>query len=505
MVMLCMNLVVGSSVQVIKLKKEPSYKAIHDAFDYQRRATDAIKDLDYAAIFHEQGLGKSKIAIDLILSWLSSKKLDTVLIVTKKSLITNWVGEISTHSYLNPKILTGNAVQYGNILLSPARVIICHYELVKKIESSLKMFCETRDVGVFLDESQKIKTPTSSLANAFFRISSFFKKRVIITGTPIANRPYDIWSQIYFLDRGESLGEDFKEFKREYNLCNDMSDDSEAQDAFVLSLQRIFPKISKFIIRETKDGCSVALPSKRYFYITSTWEARQWDLYNDIKNDFKTYVQKDNEIIEEFAKEIIKRILRMQQICSLPSLVDDSYAFRPGKLDDLDELIEEIELRNEKVIIWTQFAGTADYISKYLQNKNAKKVTGKLSIDQRNNNIAAFKNDADVLCLVATYGAAKEGLTLTVANNAIFFDRSLSLDDYVQSQDRIHRISQTKECNLYILELENSIELWVDSLINAKLCSASLALRDIDIETYDKCMSFDFGRELKIALGVEND
>ncbi len=492
-------------MQVIKLKNEPSYKAIHEAFDYQRRAADAIKDLEYAAIFHEQGLGKSKIAIDLALSWIGTEKLDSVLIVTKKSLVANWVEELSIHSHVKPKILTGNTSHDGIILLSPVRFIICHYELVKKFESSLKMFCETRDVGVFLDESQKIKTPTSSLTSAFLRISSYFKRRVIITGTPIANRPYDIWSQIYFLDNGESLGGNFKDFKREYDLCNDMSDDYEAQKSFVQSLQKVFPSISKFIVRETKDGCSLELPKKKYFYIASTYEPRQWDLYNDIKDDFKTYVQKENEIIEESAEGILKRILRLQQICSLPTLVDDSYGLRPGKLDDLDELIDEIESRREKVIIWTQFTGTADYLCKYLQSKGAKKVTGKLPIDIRNKNIAAFKQDADIMCLVATYGAAKEGLTLTVANNAIFFDRSLSLDDYVQSQDRIHRISQTKDCNLYILEIENSIERWVDNLINAKMCSASLALRDISLETYNQCMSFDFGNELKIALGVEND
>ena len=58
-----------------------------DAFAYQRDAFDAIKDLDYAAIFHEQGLGKTKIAIDLLLYWLQECDIDTVLIVTKKQLV----------------------------------------------------------------------------------------------------------------------------------------------------------------------------------------------------------------------------------------------------------------------------------------------------------------------------------------------------------------------------------------------------------------------------------
>lgn len=491
-------------MQAIRLKNEPSYKAIHDAFDYQRRALSFVKELEYAAIFHEQGLGKTKIAIDLSLAWISEKQLDTILIVTKKSLIANWINEFKVHSHINPKVLTGNKAADGNVLLSPARIIVCHYELFKRFESSIKLFCETRDVGIFLDESHKIKNPTSALTNVFFRLSRFFKKRIIVTGTPIANRPYDIWSQIYFLDMGGSLGDDFHKFKSENELTNDLCKNNEQQNEFADSLNRIFPKISNFTIRETKAGCSVGLPQKNFIQVFSSWESRQWDLYNDIKNDFRTYVQKEGQILNETAEGVLKRILRLQQICSMPSLIDDSYKSKPGKLSDLDEIMDEITTRNEKVIVWTQFTGVADLLTKYLNEYGAKKITGKMTIDNRNKNINLFLTNKSIRCLVATYGAAKEGLTLTVANNAIFFDRSLRLDDYIQSQDRIHRISQTKSCNFYILEMEDSIELWVRSLLNAKMCSASFALKDIDRHAFQECMSFEFGEDLKKILGADD-
>lgn len=59
----------------IHLLKEPNLLAKYDAFPYQKEAFDAIKDLDYAAVFHEQGLGKTKIAIDLLLYWLEKHQL----------------------------------------------------------------------------------------------------------------------------------------------------------------------------------------------------------------------------------------------------------------------------------------------------------------------------------------------------------------------------------------------------------------------------------------------
>ena len=56
----------------IKYSSKPDFNSKTDAFPYQKQAYDAIKDLNYAAIFHEQGLGKTKIAIDLILSAIKS-------------------------------------------------------------------------------------------------------------------------------------------------------------------------------------------------------------------------------------------------------------------------------------------------------------------------------------------------------------------------------------------------------------------------------------------------
>ena len=66
------------------LKSEPKLEAKKAAFKYQMDAVTAVRDLEYSAIFHEQGLGKTKIAIDLLLYWLAKKDIDTVLIVTKK-------------------------------------------------------------------------------------------------------------------------------------------------------------------------------------------------------------------------------------------------------------------------------------------------------------------------------------------------------------------------------------------------------------------------------------
>ena len=83
----------------------PNLATKTDAFPYQAQALETIKDLEYCAIFHEQGLGKTKIAADLMLYWLGHRDIDTVLVVTKKQLVQNWVNELKVHTHLAPKVI----------------------------------------------------------------------------------------------------------------------------------------------------------------------------------------------------------------------------------------------------------------------------------------------------------------------------------------------------------------------------------------------------------------
>ena len=118
----------------------------------------------------------------------------------------------------------------------------------------------------------------------------------------------------------------------------------------------------------------------------------------------------------------------------------------------------------------------------------------------RNTYLSDFRKNESTKLLIATPGVAREGLTLVEANHAIFFDRNFSLENYLQAQDRIYRISQKKECFIYKLLTINSIDYWVDSLLDAKEISARYAQGDISKEDYEAGMSFDFFEILKEIL-----
>ena len=489
-------------MQIIKLLKEPRLEAKHDAYAYQKEAVRSICKLDYAAIFHEQGLGKSKIAIDLMIYWLENKLIDTVLFVVKKSLIHNWKREFSIHTFIKPKILDQDKNSNFYVFNSPSRLLLTHYEVIKSEKNRFQIFLKTRNVAVILDESTKIKNPDSNLTKSFFHMAPLFKKRIIMTGTPVANRPYDIWAQIHFLDGGKSLGNDFKYFKTKSDLDNKLANDVSLQQSFEKNISKIFSKIQSFTVRETKNNNVIHLPEKEIETVITQWEPHQFELYNRYKEELRAVIEKDGLPTIDNAEVVLKRLLRLVQIASNPKIVDKSYTNIPGKYEYLKDLLWKNAESGEKCIVWSSFVYNVDWLAKEFKEFGTCKVHGRMHIESRNNSIERFLSDKSYKVLVATPGAAKEGLTLTVANHVIFFDRSFSLDDYLQAQDRIHRISQVKTCYVHNFVMENSIDEWVDCLLDAKELAAKLAQGDIGYNEYIEKISYDFGNMIKEVINA---
>lgn len=421
--------------------------------------------------------------------------------MTKKSLVLNWKKEFEKHTTLKPKILGLSKKDNYFTFNSPARVILTNFETVVSEKIRIFQFTKARPLGVaiIIDESAKIKNVNSKLTNAFLELAPSFKRRTIMTGTPVANRPSDIWSQIFFLDQGKSLGTNYKEFERRVNLSNKLYNDLALQNEFSEELSIIFDKIKEFTVRETKNSGIIKLPPKEYFSVEVYFDYKQKQMYDSVRKTQSLELIKDGKLITDDSRTIIKRLTRLIEITSNPNLVDPNVDCRPPKLDILTQLVDEIDRRDEKVIVWTMFTENIRMIKKNLVKYSPVVIYGGMTMEERSKSVEKFIENPSVKVLIAT-NAAKEGLTLTVANNVIFYDRSLSLDDYLQSQDRIHRISQTATCNIYNLKIKDSIDVWIDSLLTAKHLAAQLTQGDITEEEYNSQIDYSFGDIVKNIL-----
>ena len=477
--------------------------AHHEALPFQAEAVLAIRDLEFAALFHEQGLGKTKMALDLALYWLASGAVDSVMVVTKKALVENWEREVKFHTTLRPVVLGQDRNSNYFAFNRPARLYLTHYEVMHSEKGRMRLFAQTRRLAVILDESQRIKNPKSRAATALHALGPLLTLRVIMTGTPVANRPYDLWSQIFFLDAGESLGTSFATFKSSTDLNKRLGTDAKSTEKFETELSGIYKKIRDFAVRETKTSVELRLPGKVILNTSAVMEPEQSSLYEKYRDDLAAEILKNGLETTDDAEEILKRLLRLVQVASNPALVDQSYDKTPGKLSVLDEILWKKNESSPKTIVWTGFIENVNTIVSRYPTLHPARVHGGIPIADRNRDIDRFINDRLCRLLVATPGAAKEGLTLTIANHAIFFDRTFSLDDYLQAQDRIHRISQTEECVVENIVATGTIDQWVGELLSAKELAASLAQGDISRQEYREQATYNFNQALQEILSPQ--
>jgi SNF2 family DNA or RNA helicase len=432
-------------------------------FPHQVEAIDYISQNLAVPLFDEQGLGKTKIVIDALCINMSQGAIDGALIICKKHLIDNWKEEIETHSHLKYIILRGSTNEKGIRFMGYAHFYIINYESVIGEVKRLEMLLKIRKMAIVLDESHKIKNPDAKVTDAILNLKDFSKKRIIISGTPIANKPIDLWAQFFFLDNGALLGDSYKDFEQRYSL--DLRDNlSEQQDKFE-TLRNIV--LSHSIRRVKKDV--LELPEKIFVDQYAQLNGRQKEMYEQLRDDLYLEITNiEGEKIIDESEALLKKLLRLAQIASNPYLIDKAYDETPSKFPLLDSLIQNILKQNEKVIVWSCFVDNIRVLYKRYKGFGALMLYGDIPIETRNEIVKQFKMNNEFRVLIANPAAAKEGLTLTSANNAIYLDRNFNLTDYLQSQDRIHRISQTKECRIYKLIAENTIDEYIDAIVYRK-------------------------------------
>lgn len=426
---------------------------------YQVEAIDYICNNKEIALFDEQGLGKTKIVIDALCDDMKNNIIEGVLVIAPMSLLYNWEQEVDKHSFLIPIVLKGGEREVRYKYLTGANFYITNYESVIAELDRIKRFCKSRKMAIVLDESARIKNPKTRTAQSIFKLKPYGYKKIIITGTPVANKPVDLWSQFYFLDGGKCLGDNYDIFRLKCSDKNPLYEDN---------LNDIRTRVDSCSIRRTKDKV-LKLPDKLFKNIYVKLASKQQIIYNKLRDEMLIEIKNiDGKLILDNSENILKRLLRLVQVASNPFLFDKGYNETPQKFIEIDNILNEIIPKGEKAIIWSSFVENIAILKNRYKKYNPLVIHGDVPIVERTHYVKKFQEQEGNKILIANPSAAREGLTLTRANNAIYLDRSFNLTDYLQSQDRIHRISQTKICVIYKLIAKNSIDEYVDMVIDFK-------------------------------------
>lgn len=441
------------------------------AFPHQTVGTEFIASRAAAALFDEQGLGKTKQLIDAVAREVEEGGLAGALVVCPNTLKSTWAREIEQHSEL-PYAVFGSGrsarrVAFGSL---KAAFYVINYEAVAREVTSLRALLRFKRMVLVLDESHRIKTPEAKVTRALHRLKGEAAKRVIMTGTPVANKPEDLWSQLFFLDDGATLGASFEEFRRTYCTAS----------GGYLRVDDLRVRLGALALRRLKET-ALTLPPKTVVPVTVRLTGRQANLYHRMREDLCLWVRSlTGAQVLANAENILVRLLRLAQLASNPTLIDASYKETPAKIAALDELLDDVFARGsgQKVIVWTSFVENIMTLAARYARYRPVTFYGEMAGEERERAIGGFTTDPAVRLFIGNPAAGREGLTLTSANVAVYLDRTFNLVDYVQSQDRIHRISQTQACEIYLLIAEETVDEFIEFALAQKLRLARYVQQD---------------------------
>lgn len=186
------------------------------------------------------------------------------------------------------------------------------------------------------------------------------------------------------------------------------------------------------------------------------------------------------EAIAAISMDIKSEIEDLNQIVAVAQQAE--YQYLDVKVEPLLSIVDDIfaEDRKRKLIIFTEFVATQQYLSKLLKDRgySTSLLNGSLSIEERNLVLAEFREETNIL--IST-DAGGEGLNLQFANYMINYDLPWNPMKIEQRIGRVDRIGQQRDVEIYNFVLADTVETRVKDVLEEKL---SVILREIGIDKY---------------------
>ena len=187
-----------------------------------------------------------------------------------------------------------------------------------------------------------------------------------------------------------------------------------------------------------------------------------------------------DEAISSISLDIADEIASLNEIIAVAQQAE--YQYLDVKIEPLLSIVDDLfnEDKDRKVIIFTEFVGTQNYLSRLLAERgySTSLLNGSLSIEERNIVLAEFRETTNIL--IST-DAGGEGLNLQFSNCVINYDLPWNPMKIEQRIGRVDRIGQQRDVEVYNFILADTVESRVKGVLEEKL---AVILKEIGIDKY---------------------
>ena len=435
------------------------YKFKTKPYAHQKSALEKSWHKDDFAYFMEMGTGKSKVLVDNIAMLYNKGAIDAALIIAPKGVYRNWYSqEIPNHlpGHIDHKTVLWTATtskakdkEYQQLFKIDydLHILIMNVEAFstkKGLEFATK-FLNCHKTLMAVDESTTIKTPTAKRTKAIITLGKFAKYRRILTGSPVTKSPLDLYTQCAFLNDNLLGFMSYYSFRNRYAVMR-QANFGGRRVQLIAGYQRLdeLAKLLKpFSDRVLKENC-LDLPEKTYI-------ERQVELTDEQKKTYETMKSAALASLKgkmATAPHVLTQLMRLHQI-TCGHLKNDDETITEIKNNRIDALLELLEETEGKAIIWANYVYDIKRIVKAISKKYGEdsivQYYGAVPADVRQKNIEKFQDPkSPARFFVGNPQTGGYGITLTAANNIIYYSNGYDLEKRLQSEDRAHRIGQKK-------------------------------------------------------------
>jgi SWI/SNF-related matrix-associated actin-dependent regulator 1 of chromatin subfamily A len=400
----------------------------------------------------EMGLGKTVQAVGVINTDPTIKR---VLVVCPASLRLNWKRELER--WLTRPLIVGVVTARE---MPAADILVVNYDVLHKWPE----LAQTTYDLLIVDEVHYCKNPKTRRSKLTYAFQAC--RRLFLTGTPIVNRPKELYPIIRALD--PQTWPSFMGFARRY--CDAYQDRYGWNFDGASNLEELQARLrSTVMVRRLKKDVLSELPAKRRQVIEVSangaagvvaQEQAAWANYQEQAVALKTAVElaKAADDPEEYKAAVEKLREGMRVAFTEMSRVRHEVALAkvPEVVAHVNEMLESGAV--EKVLVFCHHRDVAQLLKVELAAYNPLALTGDTPLPLRQSYVDTFQTDPHTQVFIGNIQAAGVGLTLTAASHVVFAELDWVPGNVTQAEDRAHRIGQTNSVLVQHLVLEGSLD-----------------------------------------------
>lgn len=488
---------------------------------FQQRDLTKLLRLPHGANYSVPGSGKTAVTYALYELERIAGRVDQLIVVAPLSAYGAWREEAVIWMEPLPAIAEIRTdVDIG------AEILLINYQRIPGHFETLAKHMTAGATHLVLDEGHRIKRGwAGEWGTHCLRLAYFAERRDILTGTPAPNHPRDLEALIDFCWPGQGrVGLPQGVFTRRPDV------------GVVANAGR---RLAPLFTRTTKD--ELELPSPRLSVTETPLGDLQAEIYDALRHRFAGRYRLTR--FEEVNLAAMGRIVMyLLEAASNPALLsagssdDDPLSFRhppleisenaqlvdligaygryetPPKFVEVAKQVDRNRQLGKKTLVWSNFVRNLEWLRhRVLSELQPAMVHGGVPMERgtgpsRQEEIDRFRTDGDCWVLLANPAALAEGVSLhRECNSAIYIDRTFNAGQFLQSQDRIHRLglADDAETTLTILMTPGTVDEIVNMRVAEKVIDLATLMHDPGLPEMSLPDEDDFGPPLDSHRDLE--